>query len=130
MDTPMGSTMGPGSTSASDTGRTGSTMNSGTKGSTASGTCAACGQSLHGGINSGLEHFLGRLGISDDMIEKLGSSVSNIDIEEYLETARDYLREGGGKAKQYAKEHPGQVAAGVAALAVGVGLLVSALNRE
>jgi hypothetical protein len=127
----MGSTMGPGSTSASDAGRTGGNMSRGTSSGTSSGTCAACGQSLNGNrVNAGLEHFLGRLGISEDMIQKLESSVSNIDVEEYLTTARDYLREGGGKAKQYAKEHPGQLAAGVAALAVGVGLLVTALNRE
>ena len=53
-----------------------------------------------------------------------------ISMEEYLNTARDYLKTGTNKASAYAKEHPGQVAAGVAALAVGAGLLISSLKRE
>jgi hypothetical protein len=40
------------------------------------------------------------------------------------------LRSGSDKAKTYAKDNPGKVAAGVAVLAVGAGLLLSALNRD
>lgn len=127
MDTPFGNT-GFGTTSASDTGMGSS---SGSMSSTGSETCASCGQSLRsGGINKGLEQFLGRLGISDDMINNLKTSMANVDMEEYLNTARDYLRENTGKAKDYARENPGKVAAGVAVLAVGAGLLISALNRD
>lgn len=119
MDTPMGNS-GFGGTTASDLG-----------GSTSSDTCASCGQPLRGGsINAGLEQFLGRLGISDDMINNLKSSMANVDVEEYLNTARDYLRDNSGKAKEFARENPGKVAAGVAVLAVGAGLLISALNRD
>ena len=74
--------------------------------------------------------FLGKLGISDDMIDNIKSQVQNVDVEEYLNTARDYLRSGGDKAKTFARENPGKVAAGVAVLAVGAGLLISALKRE
>lgn len=91
-------------------------------------TCASCGQPLGG--HRGLEQFLGKLGISDDMIDNLKSSMQNIDVEEYLNTARDYLKTGSNKATTFAKENPGKVAAGVAVLAVGAGLLISALNRE
>jgi hypothetical protein len=56
--------------------------------------------------------------------------MQNVDVEEYLNTARDYLRTGGDKAKSFAKENPGKVAAGVAVLAVGAGLLLSALKRD
>ncbi len=119
MDTPMGNT-GFGGATGSDLGA-----------SPSSGTCASCGQPLRGSaINTGLEEFLGRLGISDDMINNLKSSMANVDVEEYLNTARDYLRENSGKAKAFARENPGKVAAGVAVLAVGAGLLISALNRD
>lgn len=127
MDTPFGNT-GFGTTSATDTGS--SRMSSSSMGSgTGSETCATCGHSLSG-QHSGLEQFLGRLGISDDMINNLKSSMANVDVEEYLNTARDYLRDSSGKAKDFARENPGKVAAGVAVLAVGAGLLISALNRD
>ena len=90
------------------------------------GICASCGQPMH----RGLEQFLGKLGISDDMISNLKNQMQNVDVEEYLNTAREYLKTGGDKAKSYAKENPGKVAAGVAVLAVGAGLLISALNKE
>ena len=89
-------------------------------------TCAHCGQPL----NRGLEQFLEKLGISDEMISNLKNQMQNVDVEEYLNTAREYLRTGGDKAKTFAKENPGKVAAGVAVLAVGAGLLLGALKRE
>ena len=89
--------------------------------------CPTCGQSTS---NKGLEQFLGRLGISEEMVNNLKTSMQNVDIDEYLNTARDYLKNGSTKATNFAKENPGKVAAGVAVLAVGAGLLISALNRE
>jgi len=40
------------------------------------------------------------------------------------------VKGGSRKATSYAKENPWKVAAGVAVLAVGVGLLITALNRD
>lgn len=93
-----------------------------------SGYCPTCGRS--DAVNRGLEDFLGRLGISDDMVSKLKTSIQNVAVEEYLSTARDYLKGGSKKATSYAKDNPWKVAAGVAVLAVGVGLLITALNRD
>ena len=90
------------------------------------GTCETCGQP----INRGLEQFLGKLGISEEMIDNLRTQMQNVDIDEYLNTARDYLKSSSAKAKTFTKENPGKVAAGVAVLAVGAGLLISALNRD
>ena len=126
-----------GITSATDSGSsfgssTGSGMGSGTGtgfGAAAGAeTCASCGQPIGG--SRGLEQFLGKIGISDDMLNNLKSSMQNVDVEEYLNTARDYLKNGSTKATDYAKENPGKVAAGVAVLAVGAGLLLSALKRD
>jgi hypothetical protein len=94
---------------------------------TDTGICPHCGQSMSGG---GLEQFLGRLGISEDMINNLKTQWSNVDIDEYLTTARDYLKGAGDKATTYTKENPGKVAAGVAALALGAGLLYAATHRD
>lgn len=82
--------------------------------------CPHCGQALTG---SALEQFLGRLGITEEMVSHLKGQFQNVDIDEYLNTARDYLKDTGGDAAAYTKENPGKVAAGVAALALGAGLL-------
>ena len=117
MDTPMTGT-GPTGMSSSET----TPMKS-----TTGGICTACGQPLG---NRGLEQFLGKLGISEEMIDNLRTQMQNVEIDEYLNTARDYLKSSGAKAKTFTKENPGKVAAGVAVLAVGAGLLISALNRD
>lgn len=125
MDTPMGST-GFGASTGSDAGSTGST-GSGLSASQGEGLCPTCGQSTN---NKGLEQFLGRLGINEDMLNNIRNSMQNVDVEQYLDTARDYLKSSSTKATSYAKENPGKVAAGVAVLAVGAGLLISAMNKD
>ena len=102
---------------------------------TASEVCAHCGQPLGG--TRGLEQFLAKIGITNEMIDDLKTSMQNVDVEEYLNTAREYLKTAGDrvksgseKAKVYTKEHPGKVAAGVAVLAVGAGLLINAMSKE
>ncbi|HEX8152517.1 MAG TPA: hypothetical protein VF698_05300 [Thermoanaerobaculia bacterium] len=89
--------------------------------------CPHCGQSTRSG---GLEAFLGRLGITDEMIGNLKGQWDNVNIDEYLNTARDYLKDGSGKATKYAKENPGKVAAGVAVLAIGAGLIYNAVRDK
>ena len=98
-----------------------------TQSATDLGTCPHCGQSMNRG---GLEQFLGKIGITEDMINNLKNQFSNVDIDEYLNTARTYLKDGSDKATTYAKENPGKVAAGVAALALGAGLLYAATHRD
>ena len=89
--------------------------------------CPTCGQPTS---RAGLEQFLGRLGITDEMINNLKTQFQNVDIDEYLNTARDYLKNTGDKASAFAKENPGKVAAGVAALALGAGLIYAATSRN
>ena len=102
----------------------------GTTSATDSGTCAHCGQPL-GNSSRGLEDFLGRLGINEEMVNNLKTSMQKVDIEEYLNTAREYVKTGGDKAVKYSKDNPGKVAAGVALLSFGAGLLLNAIaNRD
>jgi hypothetical protein len=128
---------GSGTSYGSGTGGTGGTGGIGggynASSGTDTGSCPTCGRANSGG----LEQFLGRLGITDDMMNNLKGQFQNVDIDEYLNTARTYLKDGGaylkdgsGKATAYAKENPGKVAAGVAALALGAGLLYAAVNRD
>ena len=98
-------------------------------------SCAHCGQPIGG--NRSIEQFLSKVGITNEMVDDLKNSMQNVDIEEYLNTAREYLKTagdkvktGGEKAKVYTKENPGKVAAGVAILAVGAGLLLNAMNSK
>lgn len=89
--------------------------------------CPHCGHEIE---HPSLEQFLGRLGITENMINNLKSEFQNVDVDEYLNTARDYLKDGSSKAAAYAKENPGKVASGVAAIAIGAGLIYAALNRD
>jgi len=104
-----------------------STSSGTTNPATVAGVCPHCGQAVE--RNKGLEQLLMRLGISEEMLDKLKTQFQNVDIDEYLDTAREYLKDGGTKASKYAKENPGKVAAGVAALALGAGLLY-AVKRD
>lgn len=122
-----GSSFGAGSGSNSG-GTLGVTNASDSGTETGNGVCASCGQSLKSG--TGLEQFLSRLGITEEMVSSLKGQFQNVEIDEYLNTARDYLKDGTGKASSYAKENPGKVAAGVAALALGAGLIYAATTRD
>src|SRR5437870_3388922 len=75
MDTPMTGTGPTGMTSSETTPMK----------STTGGICPECGQPLGG--NRGLEQFLGKLGISEEMIDNLRTQMQNVDIDEYLNTA-------------------------------------------
>lgn len=133
-DTPTNT--GFGAATGSDTGTpTGNVSASGGMNNTGTTTCAHCGSPLN--QDRGLEQFLGRIGISEEMITNLRSSMQNVDVEEYLNTAREYLKNAtdkfktsSDKATSFAKDNPGKVAAGVAVLAVGAGLLLSSLGRD
>jgi len=126
-DTPMNTGFGSGTGLGSNTGSTGSAgFGTSSASDVAPGVCPTCG---HNASAPGLEQFLGKLGISDDMIRNLKSSIDNMEVEEYLNTAREYLRSGSNKAASFAKENPGKVAAGVAVLAVGAGMLINSLRE-
>ena len=124
------SNFGASGTGSSSSGVTGFNVQSGSD--TSAETCSHCGQPIHG--SSSIEQFLGKIGLSEDMITNLKAQMGNVDVEHYLDTARDYLagvKTSGNKAKEFARENPGKVAAGVAVLAVGAGILLNSLrDRE
>ena len=91
-----------------------------------SAACPTCGHTAL--RSSGVDQFLSKIGLSEEMVNKLKTSVSNINFDEYVGTARDYLVAGSEKATSYVKENPAKVIAGVAVLAIGTALLVNALR--
>jgi hypothetical protein len=113
--------MGAGPTGTTDAAAAGFGVSSATD----SGVCPTCGHS-----KAGLEQLLGRLGITDEMISSLKGQFQNVDLDEYLNNAKTYLKDGSDKATSFAKENPGKVAAGVAALALGAGLIYAATHRD
>jgi hypothetical protein len=133
-------TFGTSSSGTSATGESGAHGFTGGSSASASGTgthgatdseeqfCTHCGHALN--ESKGLEQFLGRLGISGEMFGNLKGQFQNVDIDEYLNTAREYLKGSSTKVTSYTKENPAKVAAGVAALALGAGLIYAAVNRD
>ncbi|MEK6373779.1 MAG: hypothetical protein AABO58_13915 [Acidobacteriota bacterium] len=89
--------------------------------------CPDCGARIG---DSGAFQLLGRLGINEEMVTSLKSSITDVDVEEHLAIAREYLRSSTSKAAGYAKENPGKVAAGIAVVAIGAGMLISALRNQ
>lgn len=81
------------------------------------------------GISPGLEQLLRKVGISEATIENIRTSLQDVNLEEYLDDARNLLRENAGKARDFARENPGKIAAGAVLLAVGLGLLISATKK-
>ena len=127
-DTGVAGSAGTGSMGASSSTGTESKPIGVTSATESAATCPHCGQSMNRG--GGLEQFLGRLGIDDEMINNLKGQFQNVDVDEYLNTAREYLKNSSGKASTFAKENPGKVAAGLATLALGAGLIYAATNRD
>jgi len=107
---------GGGGTSGGGGAGGGSTADSGA--SAAEEYCAHCGQSLNKG-GAGIEGLL----------NSLRSQLGNVDVDEYLSTAREYLKGSSTKVTTYTRDNPAKVAAGVAALALGAGLIYAAVNR-
>jgi hypothetical protein len=60
----------------------------------------------------GLGGILGKLGLDRSKIDALGSNVRNMDVRGQI-----------GKARTAARNHPSMVLGGLAALAIGVGLM-------
>jgi hypothetical protein len=69
--------------------------------------------------------MLAKLGISDEAIAKMRSSLENLDFEAYFGQAKEYLTRNATKARDYAKENKKTVAAAVGAVALAAGVLIA-----
>jgi hypothetical protein len=81
-------------------------------------SCAHCGHTVPPGS------FI------ESLLEILRSHFTNGDIDEYFDTAREYLKASGGKVSAWTRENPAKVTTSVAALALGAGLVYSATRRR
>ena len=69
-----------------------------------------------GGSTSGLGGLLSRLGIDQSKIGALGNSLNSVDV-------RGGLNNGWNRARGVARNNPGMVLGGLAALVIGAGLM-------
>lgn len=90
--------------------------------------CDSCGQTLN--QSEGVEALLAKIGLNEQMLTKVREALGDLDLEEQLRSVKTYLSDSTGKAKDYAKANPGKVAGGIAALAIGAGLLVNSLRDK
>lgn len=79
-------------------------------------TSTPAADSTNSTMNTGLGGLLGKLGLDPSKIGALGSSMKNTDI-------RGGLNNGMTKARAAANANPGMVLGGLAALAIGAGLM-------
>lgn len=88
--------------------------------------CTTCGETHTAGTTeAGFENMLGRLGLSDEAIGKMRTSLENLDFEGYFNDAKKYLGKQATKARDYTKENKTVVAAAVGAVAVAAGVLIA-----
>ncbi len=99
--------------------------------------CDSCGTPLMGGKpaqfgdpGTALDGLLGSLGVNSEMLGKVKETLSKVDVDEYLSTAREYMKASSGKARDFAKDNPGKLLAGLAVITVGAGLLFGTLNKD
>jgi hypothetical protein len=88
--------------------------------------CPQCGRPLKG---AGLEEFLGRFGITDEVLSNVSGQLENVGIEEYLNTARECLKQSVDNVRLYVKENPAKAAVAVAVLALGASLVWSSAQQ-
>jgi hypothetical protein len=89
--------------------------------------CPTCG---YNDSASDFPFIFRKLGITDEVLATVRSHFEHVGVDQCLADAHQYLKTSGGKVTTYAKEHPARIAAGVATLAIGAGLLYAALRDE
>lgn len=87
--------------------------------------CASCGQTIGG---EGMEALLAKIGINDQILKRVREALADVDLDEQMRNVRSYLTESGGKAKDYAKANPAKIVGGLAALAIGAGVLMQTMK--
>ena len=91
--------------------------------------CSNCGEQHIAPSEAGLEKMLSKLGMSDDVIGKMRTSLENLDFEAYFAQAKDYMSRNATTARDYAKENKKTVAAAVGAVALAAGVLIALKMR-
>lgn len=129
----LGST-GSGSTSsgvASGTSGVGAATGSANSDNAISGLGANHGSSSESaGMSAGVLSLLERFGVTESQLSAVRDTLKNVNLEESLDKAKEQVSESMTKARDYARQNPGAVAAGLAVLVIGAGLLAGAAMRN
>lgn len=130
-------------TGTSGTGTTGSmgagTGSSGSMGSTNEAFGANSGSSMTSvsgggandqGLSAGIVSVLEKFGVGENQINAVRDTLKNVNIDQQLDKAKEQVTESLNKARDYAKQNPGAVLAGVAVLVIGAGLLAASTRKD
>lgn len=82
------------------------------------------------GMGAGVASILERFGISENQLNTVRETLKNVNLEESLDRAKEQVSDSISKAREYARQNPGAVAAGLAVLVIGAGLIAGAAMRK
>jgi hypothetical protein len=85
---------------------------------------------MEAGLTSAVVALLEKMGVQQDQINTVKEALQNANIDESLEKAKEQVTETFGKARDYAKQNPKAVIAGLAVVAIGAGLITAAAKRN
>lgn len=83
-----------------------------------------------GGLSSGIVSVLEKFGVNEEQLNSVRETLKNVNIDQSLERAKEQVTESITKAREYAKRNPAAVAAGLAVLVIGAGLIAAAASRR
>jgi hypothetical protein len=127
-----------GGASGFDIGGTGATGTSGTLNEPASGFGNPTGgagtgeesAAMEAGLTASVVALLEKMGVQQEQINTVREALQNANVDESLEKAKEQVTETFGKARDYAKQNPKAVIAGLAVVAIGAGLITAAAKRN
>lgn len=82
------------------------------------------------GLTSSVVSILERFGVGEPQVNAVREALKNVNVDQQLDRAREQVNDSINKAKQYARQNPGAVLAGVAVLVIGAGLIAGAALRR
>lgn len=125
--------MGGGSGSSGSMGSSSEAFGANTGGSMGEvGTSGSAGGSITDdqGLSAGIVSVLEKFGVGENQINAVRDTLKNVNIDQQLDKAKEQVTDSLNKARDYAKQNPGAVLAGVAVLVIGAGLLASSMKKD
>ena len=83
-----------------------------------------------GGFSASVVNLLERFGVDESQLNSVRDTLKNVNLDQSLERAKETVTDSIGKAREYAKKNPAAVAAGLAVLVIGAGLIAAAATRK
>lgn len=82
------------------------------------------------GFSTSIVSMLEKFGVNETQLNSVRETLKNVNLDQSLERAKEQVTDSIGKAREYAKKNPAAVAAGLAVLVIGAGLIAAAATRK